>query len=97
MRIDRVAFEVPGEDELVGEDWRFVLIEYELVVDGYTRWTRQTKRHAKWPVVSWSRLDRRSPHLERHEVPFTPVVAAAAKSHLIEQMERSVTVGSQVR
>ncbi|WP_425953051.1 hypothetical protein [Ralstonia pseudosolanacearum] len=94
-RINYIEFESAAADGLSRVHWGFFLNGSQLVVDTYTVWSRQSKRHKEKIVASWSRLNSRDSTLKIEDVPFTPEIAAGAKALWLMKLEAVVTVGFQ--
>lgn len=98
MNMSRFSIESPtppGHSGLTGASWEFVLLGNKLVVDRYTTWVKQTKRHKAQRQLHWSRLNSRESNLKFDDVPFTLEIAALAKQGLLTIIESTLVVEFQ--
>lgn len=74
------------DDGLKREQYRFTLIDSQLVFDSYTVEERATRRH-KWRVSKvWQRLGPRSYAARIERPPLTDVLKAVAKQELMKKI-----------
>jgi hypothetical protein len=86
-----VEVEIPSNDNLRREIWRFCLIDNHLVLNYYQLQCRASKRHRNYELVSaYARLSYesrsfgRAQSLSEAEVPWTDFVRTEAKRKLCE-------------
>lgn len=80
-------------DRLSTEVWRFVLIDFHLVLDSYARGTRPSTRHKFSFPPGYNRLNTRDYRLPETDVPWPLDVEEEAREKLLTEITSKLRVG----